>query len=139
VTVGLTLALLVLPIIIVTTCEALRAAPPTIREAAYALGATRWRMIADHVLPAASRPCCGASTGLHDLYPGTRYAGKVLLEPEGIDIVSRDVDPMAVRMRVSHYTAFMYLGEVVEFGPTGDVFTTPRVPRTQDYITGRFS
>jgi phosphate transport system permease protein len=50
-TAGLTLALLVLPIIIVATREALRAVPPTVREAAYALGATRWRMIADHLLP----------------------------------------------------------------------------------------
>ena len=40
--------------------------------------------------------------------------------------------------RVSDYTAFMYLGELVEFGPTAQVFTTPRNPRTQDYITGRF-
>jgi phosphate transport system permease protein len=50
-TAGLTLGLLVLPIIIVATREALRAVPPTMREAAYALGATRWRMIADHLLP----------------------------------------------------------------------------------------
>uniref|UniRef100_UPI0038D13548 phosphate ABC transporter ATP-binding protein PstB n=1 Tax=Caldovatus aquaticus TaxID=2865671 RepID=UPI0038D13548 len=40
--------------------------------------------------------------------------------------------------RVSQYTAFMYLGEVVEFGETGQIFTAPRVQRTQDYITGRF-
>jgi phosphate transport system ATP-binding protein len=40
--------------------------------------------------------------------------------------------------RVSSYTAFMYLGEIVEFGPTETLFTTPSNPRTQDYITGRF-
>jgi phosphate transport system ATP-binding protein len=40
--------------------------------------------------------------------------------------------------RVSAYTAFMYLGEIVEFGPTTKMFTTPSNPRTQDYITGRF-
>jgi phosphate transport system ATP-binding protein len=40
--------------------------------------------------------------------------------------------------RVSDYTAFMYLGELVEFAETTTVFTTPRDPRTQDYITGRF-
>jgi phosphate transport system ATP-binding protein len=40
--------------------------------------------------------------------------------------------------RVSDYTAFMYLGELVEFGDTTSVFTTPRDQRTQDYITGRF-
>jgi phosphate transport system permease protein len=51
---GLTLALLVLPIIIVATREAIRAIPITIREAAYAMGATRWQMIWDHVLPYSS-------------------------------------------------------------------------------------
>jgi len=40
--------------------------------------------------------------------------------------------------RVSQYTAFMYLGEVVEFGVTDQLFTNPREKRTQDYITGRF-
>jgi phosphate transport system ATP-binding protein len=40
--------------------------------------------------------------------------------------------------RASDYTAFMYLGEVVEYGPTSNVFTTPAERRTQDYITGRF-
>ncbi len=40
--------------------------------------------------------------------------------------------------RVSDFTAFMYLGELVEFGPTQDIFTAPKEPRTQDYITGRF-
>lgn len=40
--------------------------------------------------------------------------------------------------RVSDFTAFMYLGELVEFGSTTQMFTTPGNPRTQDYITGRF-
>jgi phosphate transport system ATP-binding protein len=40
--------------------------------------------------------------------------------------------------RVSDYTAFMYLGEIVEYGPTTTLFTAPNNPRTQDYITGRF-
>jgi phosphate transport system permease protein len=48
---GLTLALLILPIVIVATREALRAVPRAIREAAYALGATHWEVTADHVLP----------------------------------------------------------------------------------------
>jgi phosphate transport system permease protein len=51
VTAGLTLALLVLPVVIVTTREALRAIPNSIREAAYASGASKWQMIWDHVLP----------------------------------------------------------------------------------------
>ncbi len=48
---GLTLALLILPIVIVSTREALRAVPGHIREGAYALGATRWQMISNHLLP----------------------------------------------------------------------------------------
>ena len=48
---GLTLALLILPIVIVATREALRAVPRAIREAAYALGATHWEVTAHHVLP----------------------------------------------------------------------------------------
>jgi phosphate transport system ATP-binding protein len=40
--------------------------------------------------------------------------------------------------RVSDFTAFMYLGELVEFGPTQEIFTAPKQQRTQDYITGRF-
>lgn len=50
-TAGLTLALLILPIVIVSTREALRSVPSNIREAAYALGATRWQMVSDHLLP----------------------------------------------------------------------------------------
>jgi phosphate transport system permease protein len=50
-TAGLTLALLILPVIIVATREAIRSIPGTIREGAYALGATRWQMVRDHVLP----------------------------------------------------------------------------------------
>jgi phosphate transport system permease protein len=48
---GITLALLILPIVIVSTREALRSIPNGIREAAYALGATRWQVIKDHLLP----------------------------------------------------------------------------------------
>jgi phosphate transport system ATP-binding protein len=40
--------------------------------------------------------------------------------------------------RVSQRTAFFHLGILVEQGPTGEIFTTPKDPRTQDYITGRF-
>ena len=51
VTAGLTLALLILPIVIVATRESIRAVPGSIREAAYALGATKWQTVKDHVLP----------------------------------------------------------------------------------------
>jgi len=40
--------------------------------------------------------------------------------------------------RVSDYTAFMYLGQVVEYGPTAKLFTNPLLQETEDYITGRF-
>ena len=40
--------------------------------------------------------------------------------------------------RVSDNTAFMYLGRIIEYGMTSDVFTNPRVQRTQEYVTGRF-
>jgi phosphate transport system ATP-binding protein len=40
--------------------------------------------------------------------------------------------------RVSDYTAFLYLGELVEYGETKTLFTTPKEKRTEDYITGRF-
>ncbi|HKN26735.1 MAG TPA: phosphate ABC transporter ATP-binding protein PstB [Roseiarcus sp.] len=52
-----------------------------------------------------------------------------------IAIVTHNMQQAA---RVSHYTVFMYLGEMVEFNETDKVFTSPRDKRTQDYVTGRF-
>ena len=52
-----------------------------------------------------------------------------------IAIVTHNMQQAA---RVSDFTAFMYLGELVEFGPTVDMFNSPQDSRTQDYITGRF-
>jgi len=40
--------------------------------------------------------------------------------------------------RISDDTAFFYLGELVEFGPTSKMFTSPSKKRTEDYVTGRF-
>ncbi|MDX1589670.1 MAG: phosphate ABC transporter ATP-binding protein PstB [Oleiphilaceae bacterium] len=40
--------------------------------------------------------------------------------------------------RVSDYTAFMYMGDMVEFGETNDIFTNPHKKQTEDYITGRY-
>lgn len=51
---GLTLAVLVLPIVIITAAEALRAVPASLREAGYGVGATRWEVTKDHVLPYAA-------------------------------------------------------------------------------------
>jgi phosphate transport system permease protein len=50
-TAGLTLGLLILPIVIVTTREAVRTIPQHIREAAFALGSTKWQVVRDHVIP----------------------------------------------------------------------------------------
>jgi phosphate transport system ATP-binding protein len=52
-----------------------------------------------------------------------------------IAIVTHNMQQAA---RVSDFTAFMYLGELVEFGETTTIFTNPNDRRTQDYITGRF-
>jgi phosphate transport system permease protein len=51
---GLTLAVVVLPILIITSSEALRAVPNSIREAGFGVGATRWEVIRSHVLPSAA-------------------------------------------------------------------------------------
>ena len=51
---GLTMAILVLPIVIITSAEALRAVPGSIREAAFGVGATRWEVVRSHVLPYAA-------------------------------------------------------------------------------------
>lgn len=58
---GLTLALLILPVVIVATREAIRAIPQMIREGAYACGATTWQMVRDHILPYSS---AGILTGV---------------------------------------------------------------------------
>ena len=52
-----------------------------------------------------------------------------------IAIVTHNMQQAA---RVSEYTAFMYLGDLIEFDETSKIFTAPRDSRTQDYITGRF-
>jgi len=51
---GITLAILVLPIVIITSAEAIRAVPDSIREAGFGVGATRWEVIRSHVLPYAA-------------------------------------------------------------------------------------
>ncbi len=58
-----------------------------------------------------------------------------LKQDHTIVIVTHNMQQAA---RVSDFTAFMYLGELVEFGSTTNMFTAPSDPRTQDYITGRF-
>jgi phosphate transport system ATP-binding protein len=58
-----------------------------------------------------------------------------LKEDYTIAIVTHNMQQAA---RVSDFTAFMYLGELIEFDTTSKMFTAPRDRRTQDYITGRF-
>jgi phosphate transport system ATP-binding protein len=58
-----------------------------------------------------------------------------LTEDYTIVIVTHNMQQAA---RVSEFTAFMYLGELIEFDTTSRMFTAPRDQRTQDYITGRF-
>ncbi len=58
-----------------------------------------------------------------------------LRESYCIAIVTHNLQQAA---RVSNVTAFMYLGELVEIGPTGQMFTAPKSRRTDDYVTGRF-
>jgi phosphate transport system ATP-binding protein len=60
---------------------------------------------------------------------------EVLSENYTIVIVTHNMQQAA---RVSDFTAFMYLGELIEFGVTNRVFTNPAKRQTQDYITGRF-
>ena len=58
-----------------------------------------------------------------------------LKEKYTIVIVTHNMQQAA---RVSDYTAFMYIGELIEFGPTSEMFTNPKEKQTNDYITGRF-
>jgi len=58
-----------------------------------------------------------------------------LQERYTIVIVTHNMQQAA---RVSNQTAFFYLGELVEVGPTEQIFTNPRQPRTEDYVTGKF-
>jgi phosphate transport system ATP-binding protein len=58
-----------------------------------------------------------------------------LREKYCIAIVTHNLQQAA---RVSNFTAFMYLGELIEMGSTGQIFTAPKSRRTDDYVTGRF-
>ena len=60
---------------------------------------------------------------------------EALREKYCIAIVTHNLQQAA---RVSNVTGFMYLGELIEMGPSSQIFTSPREQRTDDYITGRF-
>ena len=58
-----------------------------------------------------------------------------LKERYTIVIVTHNMQQAA---RISDYTAFLYMGELVEYGPTDTIFTNPKEERTESYVTGRF-
>ena len=58
-----------------------------------------------------------------------------LKEQYTIVIVTHNMQQAA---RISDYTAFMYMGELIEFGETKTIFTKPKKKMTEDYITGRY-
>ena len=58
-----------------------------------------------------------------------------LKEDHTVIIVTHNMQQAA---RCSDYTCYMYLGDLIEFGPTSDVFMKPKKKETEDYITGRF-
>jgi len=87
---SLTLSLLILPVIVIATQEALRTVPPSLRQAALALGATRWQMVRDHVLPAAlpgilTGTILGLSRAIGETAPLLMVgaAGSILRAPKG--------------------------------------------------------
>jgi phosphate transport system permease protein len=86
---GVTMAILVLPIVIITSAEALRAVPDSIREAGFGVGATRWEVIRHHVLPSAA--------------PGI-LTGTVLS-------LSRALGETAPLILIGAITGFLYFGD----------------------------
>jgi phosphate transport system permease protein len=87
---ALTLGLLILPVIVIATQEALRTVPPSLRQAALALGATRWQVVRDHVLPAAlpgilTGTILGLSRAIGETAPLLMVgaAGSILRPPQG--------------------------------------------------------
>ncbi len=69
-----------------------------------------------------------ASGKIEDLIQELRGAYSVLIVTHNMQQASRTSD----------YTAFMYLGQLIEYGPTPDIFTKPLLQETEDYVTGRF-
>ena len=82
---------------------------------------------------------CGKSTFLKTLDPGSTLRIEDLMaelkEKYTVVIVTHNMQQAG---RISDRTAFFLLGELVEYGPTKELVTTPRDKRTEDYITGRF-
>lgn len=106
---GLTLAILVLPIVIITSAEAVRAVPQGLREAGYGVGATRWEVIRHHVLPYAA--------------PGI-LTGTILA-------LARALGEAAPLILVGAASGFLTSGDSYGLGTLGDRFTAlPQVIAT---------
>jgi len=89
---GLTMALLILPIIIIASQEAIRAVPPSLREAGYGLGATKWQVTWHHVLPSAlpgilTGTILAVSRAIGEAAPllVAGASGFLLFKPNGLD------------------------------------------------------
>jgi phosphate transport system permease protein len=89
---GLTMALLILPIIIIASQEAIRAVPPSLREAGYGLGGTKWQVTWHHVLPSAlpgilTGTILAVSRAIGEAAPllVAGASGFLLFKPDGLD------------------------------------------------------
>jgi phosphate transport system ATP-binding protein len=84
------------------------------------------------------RSCCWTNPALHWIPISTARVEELIHELKQdytIVIVTHNMQQAA---RVSDYTAYMYLGELIEFDETDKIFTRPSKKQTEDYITGRF-
>jgi phosphate transport system ATP-binding protein len=68
----------------------------------------------------------------------TSYIEELLVQLKNTVTIILVTHNMAQAARVSDYTAFLYLGELIEFGPSGRMFTAPKERRTEEYLTGKF-
>ena len=68
----------------------------------------------------------------------TSHIEELLVELKNSVTIILVTHNIAQAARVSDYTAFLYLGELIEFGPSGRMFTAPKEKRTEEYLTGKF-
>jgi phosphate transport system ATP-binding protein len=68
----------------------------------------------------------------------TSHIEELLVELKNTVTIILVTHNIAQAARVSDYTAFLYLGELIEFGSSGRMFTAPKEKRTEEYLTGKF-